>query len=189
MDAKYWSTSQTASYWGVSTSWLRHKIKEGTIAAIKAGPFQWPRGECYCIKRREVMRVLREVPVPPTEETLADRLEQGRDRPYRDTGMDSRSEVNRFLRLLPGAAPTSPRLAQSLCGESLRHLGSVGAFSTLRKCAGDLQSVTHGTLGQLPRIASHNGYSCCRVSHSSDRSIGNSPFAYLLGVVFNPYSM
>jgi hypothetical protein len=99
MNAKYWSTSQTASYLGVSTSWLRRKIKEGTIVAIKAGPFEWPRRECYCITRKEVMRVLKEVPLPSTGEELADRLERGRDRLYRDIGQDTRSELNRFLNL------------------------------------------------------------------------------------------
>jgi hypothetical protein len=78
---------------------VAEKEDQGTIAAIKAGPFEWPRRECYYIKRQEVMRVLKEVPLPPTGETLADWLERGRDRLYRDMGMDTRSEVNRFLNL------------------------------------------------------------------------------------------
>ena len=99
VNVKYWSTLEAASYLGVSASWLRKKIREGTVAAVKAGPFEWPRRECYYIKRREVMRVLKEVPLPPTGETLADRLERGRDRLYRYMGMDTRSEVKRFLNL------------------------------------------------------------------------------------------
>ena len=99
MNVNDWSTLEVASYLGVSTSWLRNKIKEGTIAATKAGPFEWPRRECYCITKEEVMRVLKEVPLPSTGETLADRLERGRDRFYRDMGQDTRSEVKRFLNL------------------------------------------------------------------------------------------
>ena len=45
------------------------------------------------------MRVAKEVPLPRTGETRADRLERGRDRLYRVTGMDARREVNRFLSL------------------------------------------------------------------------------------------
>jgi len=92
-------------------------------------------------------------------------------------------------RLLLNAAPTSPRLAQSLCGGSLCHLGNICAVSTQRTSVADRQSLPLGTPGQLPRIASHNGYRCCHVSRLSGHSIGSLPRVHLLGVFSNPYSM
>ena len=105
-----WSAPQLATYRGVSPSFVRRKIKAGLVQAAKGGALADAPGEreYYRVKRDEVKRVIRELPIPPTGETLGERLgrfaeREGKDWPYLayacnqivDLEMGSNDEVTR----------------------------------------------------------------------------------------------
>ncbi|MFA4836810.1 MAG: hypothetical protein WC749_12165 [Dehalococcoidia bacterium] len=99
MDSENWTTEKLAAYLRVSPSWVRERIGKGQIRATQAESVQWPEWKSYRITKEEVKRVLREVPLPATGETLSERLQRGCKLLYREMGTDWHTVVTSALNL------------------------------------------------------------------------------------------
>src|SRR3972149_2098813 len=93
-EAESSTTLELAAYLGVSPSFIRRRIRDGTISATMQGPFKWPNFRSYLIPTQEVKLVAMEVPLRATGETLAQRLRRGGDRFCRTMGVDVGDVVN-----------------------------------------------------------------------------------------------
>ncbi len=89
--AEEWSAPQLACFLDVSSSFVRGQIQNGAIHASKGGALSWgsqeghgAEWEHYRISTDEVRRVVRELILPTTDETFAQRLEKGLKRARHD---------------------------------------------------------------------------------------------------------
>lgn len=80
--ADVWTAPQLAAYLEVSASFVRKKIREGEIEVTEGGPLKYSdpstnERQYYRITQNEVRRVAKELSLPATGETFAERLERG----------------------------------------------------------------------------------------------------------------